>query len=96
MGAFKPGEQLIADMGAVPVLTFVPCTCIIHMHVAGYFKSGTQNLVFLQVEGIVAFSDDVVDFPRRYIDAELQQLFPDQGLSNMGMVVLVQNKADQC
>ncbi len=88
-GAFKPGEQLIANMGAVSVLTFVSCTCIIHVHVTGDFKSGTQNLVFLQVEDIVVFSDDVVYFPCWYIDAELKQLLPDQGLSDMGMVVLV-------
>ena len=49
-------------MGTVAVLPFVSSTCIISMHVTGYFEPNRQDLVFFLVEDIVAFSDDVVDF----------------------------------
>ena len=83
-------------MGTVAVLTFVSSTCIISMHVARYFKPNRQDLVFFLVEDIVAFSDDIVDFTRRYIDTKFQQLLPDEGLGDMSVIVLIQNKADQC
>ena len=54
-----------------------------------------QPLLLLRMEVLLDLGDDRADLPRRDIDPPLAKLLQEQGLGNVGVVVLVQDVRDE-
>ena len=95
VGALEAGEQLVADVGAVAVVSLVPRPGIIHLHVGRDRQGRRQQLGLLLVEGLGLLGEDAAELAGGDVDAQLVQLLQEQRLGHVLVVILVQDEADQ-
>ncbi len=63
-----------------------------HFRIEAMFKDTSY---FFSIKDIFVFVNNLIDLTGRNIDTELQKLFKDQRLRDIGMIILVQNIPDQ-
>jgi hypothetical protein len=85
--ALEPGEQLIADEGAVAVLAVVPRPGVVHLNMIRHLQSRLQQPILLGVEVLVLLREQMVQLTRRYLDAQVVQVLQQQGLGHALVVV---------
>ena len=95
VGAREVGEPFIADVGAVAVVALMACGGVVDVDVAGQFQAHPQQGLFLRVEVLIDLGDDGTELARRDIDAPLTQLLQQQGLCDVGVVVLIEDVGDE-
>jgi hypothetical protein len=93
--AGEEGEQLITDVGTSTIVPLVPCSSVVHLNIGGDRQTRRQEFGFLLVKDIFSLGQDATEFAGRDINAQLLQLFQQQGLGHMLVVVLVQDVSDQ-
>ncbi len=81
-------------MCAEAFVPLVPRPRVIHLDVGRDRQGRRQEFGLFPVEGVLPLSQDAAELARRDVDAHLAQLFQQQRLSHMLVVVLVQNVAD--
>ncbi len=58
--AFKPGEPLVAIMGAVTVLALTACSRVVHVDIGGDLKGCCKKVILLLVKIPFVLSQDTV------------------------------------
>ncbi len=91
----KDGEELVADLGAGPIVPLVPRPGVVHLDVVRDRQGRRQEFGLLLVEGLVPLGEDAVELAGGDVDAQLVQLFQEQRLGDVLVVVLVEDEADQ-
>ena len=94
-GAGEAGEELIADLGAGAIVPLVPRPGVVHLDVVRDRQGRRQEFGLLLVEGRVLLGEDAVEFAGGDVDAQLVQLFQEQRLGDVLVVVLVEDVTDQ-
>jgi hypothetical protein len=92
LGTFKPGEQLIANMSTVTDLSLMASPRVICVNIAGQWQSITQQIAFFLVKHVKVFGQHLAELTTEDINTEIMQLFQQQTLSDMLMMVLIQDK----
>ena len=92
-GARKPGEPVVADLRHVAVVAPMARPGIVHRDVATDLQAGHQQLVLLLEKTPDAAAEQRVDLSHRDVDAPRAQLFVQQRLGDVAVVVLVERVA---
>lgn len=92
---FKPGKLLVTDIGAVAIFAFVSGASVVHIDIGRDLKTGGKDFIFFLVKTVLAFNQQIVQIPRRYINSHLMQLFQQERLGDMAVVILIKAKPDQ-
>jgi len=93
--AFKPGKQVIAHVGAVAIFSVVTGTGIIDVYKRGDLEGYREDVILFFVEAIFVLDKDRAQVTRRNLETPFPQLFEQEGLRDMTMIVLIQNEAFQ-
>ena len=95
LGAGEEGEQLVADVGAGTIVPLVPRPGVVHLNVGRDRQGRRQEFGLLLVKGVLSLGQDAAEFAGRDVDAQLVQLFQQQRLGHVLVVVLVEDETDQ-
>ena len=68
---------------------------VVHLDVGRDRQGRRQQFGLLLVEGVLPLGQDAAEFAGGDVDAQLVQLFPEQRLGDVLVVVLVEDEADQ-
>ncbi len=93
--AGKPGEPVVADLRHIAVAALMPGTGIIHADPATDRQGGGEQLVLLGQERAGVTGEQGVDLSHGDVDAPLAQLFVQQRLGDLTVMVLVEHVAAQ-
>lgn len=95
VGALEVGEQLVADLGTEAVVPLVPGSRVVHLHVAGDLQPRQQHFGLLVVKDVLLLGQDAVELSGEDVDAQVVQLFQEQWLGDVLVVILRDDETDQ-
>ena len=76
-------------------MPLVPRPGVVHLNVGRDRQGRRQEFGLLLVKGVLSLGQDAAEFAGRNVNAQLLQLFQQQRLSHVLVVVLVQDETDQ-
>ena len=93
--AGKPAKQFIADLRDVAIPTLVARTAVIDCNVATHFQPRDQHRVLFIMEGLFVGTEQRINLTCRNIGILFTQLLQQQRLSDLAVMVLIQNIREQ-
>ena len=76
-------------------MPLVPRPGVVHLDVGRDRQGRRQEFGLLLVKGVLPLGEDAAEFAGGDVDAQLVQLFQEQRLGDVLVVVLVEDEADQ-
>lgn len=93
--AFKPGEQVVAHVGAVAVFPVMTSAGIVHVDERGDLEAHGEDFILFLMEAILVLGKNRAELTRGNLDPPFLQLFEQEGLCDMTLIVLIQDEALQ-